>query len=329
MRNLVSLLIFITLGISNNYAYAQQNISKNEKNTLSDNYYMNLGILAAENNKPDSAIHYISKSIELNKKNPIAYYIRATVFYELKHFDKALEDLNQSIKINPKDQKAIYLRAIVNQNKMDYLKASKDYETLIKMNSTDSNYYFQYAYCLQELNENQKSIDAYLNYEKLVKVPAKEFFVNIIYNYVQLKKYSEALTYIIKSKKQGYISHELIQLEIDILSSQQKCDEALKLFEDNEKSLENKAITLTNLGMCLLRNKDYTKANQALLKAYEIDRSLVENLFNIAYVQQQLGNPTNTIVYLEQFVDESKNRNDLKELRDQAIRLLDSIKKNK
>lgn len=326
MRTFVFFLALIIVGISHQLVFAKSEISKNEKAKFSDNYYLNLGILAAESNKSDSAIYYITKSIELNKKNPIAYYVRATVFYEQNQLDQALEDLNKSIKINPKDEKTIYLRAVVNQTKLDYSNAAKDYETLIKMNPSNSNYYFQYAYCLQELNENQKSVDAYLKYEKLVETPAKEFFINIIYNLVQLKKYKDALVYINKTKKQGYVTNEIVQLEIDILSNQQKCDEASKLFEDNQQKLENPANALTTLGMCYLRNNDYTKASQALLKAYEIDRSLVENLFNIAFTQQQLGNPSNTIKYLQQFVDESKNRDDLKKLRDEAIRLLESMK---
>lgn len=318
-------IILAILGV--NIAYSQYVVGNKEKPKFTDNYYLNLGILAAESNKPDSAIIYISKAIELNKKNPTAYYVRATVFYEMNRLDDALEDLNKSIKINSKDEKTLYLRAIINQSKSLYSNAAKDYEILIKMNSKDSNYYFQYAYCLQELNEHQKATENYLNYEKLAKTPAKEFFINIIYNYVQLKKYNEALTYIQKAEKSGYSTNELIQLKISILASNNRCDEAFKLIEDNLKSIDNQANLLTNIGNCFIQNKKYAEAIKPLSKAYEIDKSMVENLFNLAFVQQQLGNPLQTVSYLEQFVNESKNRNDLKQLRDQAIKQLESMKK--
>lgn len=307
--------------------FAQENITKKEKSPYTDNYYLNLGILSAESNKSDSALYYISKSIEINKKNPFAYYVRATVFYELNRYDEALKDLNQAIKINPKDEKSIYLRAIINQSKFLYSIAAKDYEALIKINSKDSNYFFQYAYCLQECSEFQKSIDNYLQYEKLVKSPPLEFFFNIIYNYVKLKKYNEALTYIEKSEKNGFKSKEFIELKITILANNNKCNEAFKIYEENNDLIIDKSNLLNNLGICFLSNKKFDEAEKILKNAYEMDKSLVENLFNIAYIQQQKGNPTQTIYYLEQFVEESKNRNDLNQLRNEAIRQLDSIKK--
>lgn len=321
--------VFFVVGISHLISYSQNDFLKTEKNKYSDNYYLNLGILAAENKKSDSAIYYISKSIELNNKNPITYYVRATVLYELNRYDEAIADLNQSIKINPNDEKALYLRAIINQNRLDFINAIKDYEKLIKMNPKDTNYRFQYAYCLQEINEFQKSIDAYLNYEKLVTKPSQEFFINVAYNYVKLKQYSEALKYILKSEKQGYNISELVELKINILISQQNCEQAIKIFEDNKNSLENQSILLTNIGSCYLKIKEYNKAIQALAKAYEIDNSLVENLFYLAYIQQQLGNRKATQSYLEQFVDQSKNRDDLINLREDAIKQLEFIKKNK
>lgn len=320
------IVLFLAI-LSINLAYSQVVVGKKEQPKQTDNYFLNLGILAAESNKSDSAIIYLSKAIELNKKNPNTYYVRSTVFYEMNRLDDALEDLNKSISINSKDEKPFYLRALIHQSKSSFSKAAKDYETLIKLNPTDSNYYFQYAYCLQEMSEYHKSIDNYLRYEKLVKSPAKEFFINIIYNFIQLKKYSDALNYLQKAEKNGYITNELIQLKITILSINSRCDEAMKLIEENSTSINNQANLLTNIGNCFIQNKKYVEAIKPLSQAYETDRSLVENLFNLAFVQQQLGNPVQTISYLEQFVNESKNRNDLKQLRDQAIRQLDAMKK--
>ncbi len=319
LMSIISLFSFVS--------YAEDYLVKKEKSALSDNYYLNKGILAAESNKPDSAIAYITKAIELNKKNPISYYVRATVYYELNRFDEALKDLNQSIKINSKDEKSLYLRAIIYQSKSSYINASKDYESLIKLNSADSNYYFQLAFCLQELSEYQKSIDNYQKFEKLSKLAPKEFYINIVYNFVQLKKYQEALKYIEKSEKSGYTSNEFIQLKLNILTNNSKCNDAMKLIEANFNSIDNKGNTLTNIGMCFLQNKKYSEAAKALSQAYEIDKSLVENLFNLAYISQQSNNPAQMIVYLEQFVNESKNRNDLTKLREEAIRQLNSMKK--
>lgn len=324
-----SILVLTLFSIFLSISSAEEYQVKKDKSKFTDNYYLNLGILAAESNKPDSAISYITKAIEINKKNPISYYIRATVYYELGKLDDALKDLNQSIKINSKDEKSLYLRAIIYQSKSSFLSATKDYESLIKLNSTDSNYYFQLAFCLQELNEFQKSIDNYLKYEKLTKSPAKEFFINIIYNFVQLKKYTEALNYIQKSEKAGNNSTEFIQLKINILSNNNRCEEALKILEDNLKLIENNSGVLTNIGMCFLQNKKYEEAGRALARAYEYDKSLVENLFNLAYINQQVNNPIQTINYLEKFVEESKNRNDLKQLRDEAIKQLGLMKKQK
>lgn len=324
-RRLYLFLSFI--GLFSFVSYAEDYLVKKDKSTLSDIYYLNKGILAAESNKPDSAIAYITKAIELNKNNPIPYYVRATVYYELNRFDEALKDLNQSIKINSKDEKSLYLRAIIHQSKSSYINASKDYESLIKLNSTDSNYYFQLAYCYQELSEYQKSIDNYQKFEKLSKLAPKEFYINIIYNFVQLKKYEEAFKYIEKSEKSGYTSNEFVQLKLNILTNNSKCDDAMKLIEANFNSIDNKGSILTNIGMCFLQNKKYSEAAIALSQAYEIDKSMVENLFNLAYISQQSNNPAQMMNYLQQFIDESKNRNDLVKLRDEAIRQLNSMKK--
>lgn len=293
----------------------------------SDNLYVNMGILAAESGKPDSALIYLTKAIEINKKNPYAYYVRATIYYEQEKFDLAIQDLNNSIKINSNDEKPLYLRAAINQNQRNFQAAIEDYKKLLKINPKDTGYLFNYAYCLQETKDFDKSTEIYKKYESLVKIPSIDFYTNIIYNFVNLQNLDEALNYIIKFEKNGYKTKEITNLKINILANSGECNQAELEFERNFDLIDNASYILSNIGMCYLKNQNFLSAQKFLSKAYSIDKSLVEHLYNLGYIQHKLGNNQQSLSYFEQFLEESKNRKDLKMLREQASKNIEEIRK--
>lgn len=314
-----SLIFFFVFTFSFELLFSYENEGNKPTSSLekNDNYYLNIGILQAENKKFDSSIININRALEINPKNVFAYYVRATIYYEQGLFDDALKDLNESVKLNKKDDKSLFLRAVVQQNLKNYNAALIDYEKLVKLNDSTAEYQFNYATCLQEVGNSSKAIEIYKNYEKHFPVDVN-FFNNIIAALIDTKNYPEVIIYCNLAKKNNFYSDEIIEMHIvgNFLSG--NCQESKTILESSGKNLSRKGELLINIGNCFANNEDFKNAEICFNESLKSNPSLIENYFQQGILRIRLKEYQDAIGLFEKFLDESKNRTDLTELQTQA-----------
>ncbi len=83
-----------------------------EKGGSYDLYYQLSAVYGALN-KPDRAMHYAQKALEMSKDNPGAYYNMAVAYYKKGENKKALRTLNTMLKKFPGDENARNLKRII------------------------------------------------------------------------------------------------------------------------------------------------------------------------------------------------------------------------
>jgi tetratricopeptide (TPR) repeat protein len=316
MKKIIILFIFT---FSFELLFSNENEGSKPTSSLekNDNYYLNIGILQAENKKFDSSLININKSIEINPKNVFAYYVRATVYYEQGLFEDALKDLNQSVKLNKKDDKSLFLRAVVQQNLKNYEKAIIDYDNLVELNDSTAEYQFNYATCLQESGNSTKAITIYKKFEKQFPTDAN-FFNNIIAALIDTKNYSEVISYCNLAKTKDLYSDEIIEMHIVGNFLSDNCQESKNIHESIGKNLSQAGELLINIGNCFAKKEDFKNAEKCFNESIKINPSLIENYFQQAIIKIRLKEYQGAIELFEKFLIESKNRTDLIELQTQA-----------
>ncbi len=307
--------------------FSNENEGNKPTNNLekNDNYYLNIGIIQAENKKFDSSLININKALKINPKNVFAYYVRATVYYEQGLFEDALKDLNQSVKLNKKDDKSLFLRAVVQQNLKHYDKAIIDYENLVKLNDSVAEYQFNYATCLQESGNSTQAISIYKKYEKQFPTDAN-FFNNIIAALIDTKNYSEVISYCNLAKTKDFYSDEIVEMHIVGNFLSDNCQESKNILETNGKNLSRAGELLINIGNCFAKKEDFINAEKCFNESFKTNPSLIENYFQQAILKIRLKEYQGAIELFEKFLSESKNRTDLVELQTQAQGYLNQLK---
>jgi tetratricopeptide (TPR) repeat protein/V8-like Glu-specific endopeptidase len=92
------------------------------------------------------AIQELSRAIRLNPKYQYAYFMRASVYEQVKEFQKSLTDFNQSISINPKYSEAYKNRAILKADKLNDIQgALSDFNQAISINPEYFSAYYNRA----------------------------------------------------------------------------------------------------------------------------------------------------------------------------------------
>jgi tetratricopeptide (TPR) repeat protein len=105
-----------------------------EKGLTAKEYY-NKGIEAFDNGQVRKAEAYYSKSIELEKRIPLAYYSRAHIKASTGRKVEAIEDYTSAIIINPNFYEAYENRGAIKDEMGDYDGAISDYTKSIEINS--------------------------------------------------------------------------------------------------------------------------------------------------------------------------------------------------
>lgn len=121
-------IIFIYIFAFNLLLYAQ-----------SADEYLKLGIEKHLKNDYQGAIIDYSKSIDLNPKNHIAYYNRATVEMLLKDYENAMKDFSKCIEIAPNYKDAYYSRATILAGQKKYQDALLELNKLIELDKVYPN----------------------------------------------------------------------------------------------------------------------------------------------------------------------------------------------
>ena len=118
-------------------AYGGPTDSKTAKFPIMDifkkDFYFDKGIECYNNGDLSGAIINWTLTIEIDPKDPNAYYSRAIVKNELYTWKSALKDYDEAIKIAPNFASALINRGSLKDENEDYQGAIVDYETVLKL----------------------------------------------------------------------------------------------------------------------------------------------------------------------------------------------------
>jgi tetratricopeptide (TPR) repeat protein len=299
---------------------------ENTEEAKEDNLYYNKGVLAAENKNYDEAIDEFTKAIVINSKNIFALYGRATVYYELGKKNEALKDLNKILKLNKNDEKVLSLRAAIYQQQNEYKNAIDDYEDLIKLNPNSDNYFLNLGYCYQSAGNKTKAIDDYLKAEKLGN-SSNELIINLIGLLYEAKDYTQTLNYISKAYNKKIVNSNIVGINLDILLSRQECDEAETLFEKQNSLIDAKGEVLQGIANCYFQQTNYQKASELFIQSYKTNPELIESVFNSGVANLKDKKIDNALLDFQLFLDKTKDRKDLDNLRLDAQKQIDFFHK--
>lgn len=101
-------------------------------------YYFDKGLECYNNEDLSGAFFNWTLTIEINPKDPNAYYSRAIVKNELYTWKSALKDYDKAIEIAPKFVSALINRGGLKDENGDYQGAIADYETVLKFDKLDA-----------------------------------------------------------------------------------------------------------------------------------------------------------------------------------------------
>lgn len=105
--------------IESHYFWNMDNYTKAE-------YYRIVGLMEHNPKKYDNSINLLTKSLELNPKNPNTYYSRSWYYSELGMHEIAIEDIDKYIELMPDDYSGY-------EKKGEYLRNLKRYDEAVKM----------------------------------------------------------------------------------------------------------------------------------------------------------------------------------------------------
>jgi tetratricopeptide (TPR) repeat protein len=112
-------------------AYPQAKIAAERAIKLDPNSYRawtELGTLQVMTGKPDSALRYYNKAIQINDHYIPAYSCRGNLnFYYFKKLDDGLNDFNKAIELDKDSDNSFYNRGLLYNEKGDYIKAILDF----------------------------------------------------------------------------------------------------------------------------------------------------------------------------------------------------------
>jgi tetratricopeptide (TPR) repeat protein len=184
---------------------------------------------AYDKGQVQEAIKLYTEAIEINPQYAEAYYQRAQLYKELKHWDKRMADINSTLAMNPKHLGALRDRAGDFFYKGKYLDAELDYSTAIKADRHNWKDYYMRGRCraaqqhdetaMKDFNraieEWQKAYSAYYERGKLYRRLGRDKRAE--------KDFNSTIEY--------YWKHAGAHVELGKLRlEEKKYDEALKLF---------------------------------------------------------------------------------------------------
>ncbi len=126
--------------------------------------YIDKGIEYIHEGKFESAVDFITQSIELKDDWEISYFYRAVAQQALNNFDEAMLDYTKAIQINPKMTDAYYNKAYITLsrkdiNNPDIKKAIKDLEKAIELDPKFIDALYAIAAAYKKLEDYHKALE--------------------------------------------------------------------------------------------------------------------------------------------------------------------------
>lgn len=129
-----------------------------KKNPLRTEVYIYKGKAYKEQNDTSKAIEMFKQTLIADPNNAEAC-LNLGILYSGDNMDLALQYLNKSLSSDPYNDLAFYAKGKLLQDKGIWKEAIKNYESALENNSDHRFAYYNLAFCLGEINENEKAIE--------------------------------------------------------------------------------------------------------------------------------------------------------------------------
>ncbi len=98
------------------------------------------GLAFGNQGKYEKAIVYLNKSIEIDPKMSLTYYVRGYTYFEKKEYENAIRDFTEAFRISPTYTNSLIMRGICYSEKQEYEEAEKDFTLAIETHESTEAY---------------------------------------------------------------------------------------------------------------------------------------------------------------------------------------------
>ncbi|PKY58093.1 protein prenylyltransferase, partial [Rhizophagus irregularis] len=194
-------------------------------------------------NNYEQAHLYLEEAINLNPKNPVAYFICGEIYYRQNKYDEAINNLKKSLEYKAK---LTNLYTIIgnsyllrNHHVNDYTEAAENYNISLE---NDSNNYLCLKNCAYSYEKKGFYLNSLMLLDKLLNINEKDSLILCYYGEIlcNMKQYSKAILYFTKA---NIIDPENIHnlnkraIAYYIIQEYDKYTELLKLLSSDSNSL--------------------------------------------------------------------------------------------
>lgn len=121
--------------------------------------FLGRGISYSQLEVNDTAMTDLNKSIELNPKEPFAYYFRAYLKFSSNNYKEAIQDFSKTIEIDSKFYLALNLRGQSYFEINEYEKAIQDLNASLAINKNNEQAYFLLGMTYYKMNNYTKALE--------------------------------------------------------------------------------------------------------------------------------------------------------------------------
>jgi tetratricopeptide (TPR) repeat protein len=111
--------------------------------------------------RPEQAISYLTKAIELNPQYAEAFYNRGNRYADLRQHERAIADYDRAIELDPKCARAINNRGNARLWLGQYAEALADYDRVIELNPRDAQAFHNRGVAYARMEQPAEAVAAY------------------------------------------------------------------------------------------------------------------------------------------------------------------------
>ncbi len=112
-----------------------------------------------KNNKNIEALENLDNCISKNPNSHEAFYLRASIFYELQDYKNASKDIKTASNLEKNNKSYLFLQAEIANKQKKYTLALENYNLLLKIDKYNQNYYIKRAETYSKLENYSSAIE--------------------------------------------------------------------------------------------------------------------------------------------------------------------------
>lgn len=163
----------------------------------------NIGVSYNSLTKPEEALKYLNRAIELDSNYFLSLTNRAQSYNLIGEFDKALIDLDKSIRLNSFLDYSYSVKGNILTKQGKFKDAEIVLNKAIELNPNSGDAYFNRGYFYEERKEFSKSESDYKKAEAFGVVNKAMLYNNIAVLYRRTKQFDLAIQYLEKARKES------------------------------------------------------------------------------------------------------------------------------